>query len=56
MATPTQQQVHIDQALTNISIAYRNANYLGEQIFPNVPVNKQSDKFFTYPKAASFSY
>ena len=51
MATPTTQQVHIDNALTNISIAYKNANYIADQIFPNVPVNHISNKYFIFTKS-----
>lgn len=46
MAGPTKSSVHIDSAMSNISIAYRNENYIAEQIFPNVPVQHQSDKYF----------
>src|SRR3990167_386639 len=54
MATPTQQQVHLDNALTNISVAYRNETYIGDSIFPNVPVIHQTNKFFVYNKADWF--
>ena len=54
MATPTQQQVHLDGALTNISVAYRNANYIAETVFPNVPVVKQSNKYFVFTKSDWF--
>lgn len=47
---PTQQSVHIDQPLTNISIAYRNEEYIAERVFPNVPVPKQSDKYYVYDR------
>lgn len=56
MPSPTSNQVHIDQPLTNISLAYRNdeAGYIAEKVFPRVPVRKQSDKYFTYVKADWF--
>ncbi len=54
MSKPTYQQVHIDVALTNISIAYRNGKYIAEQIFPMVPVENISDKYFIYTKADWF--
>ena len=54
MPSPTARQSHIDRALTNVSIAYKNANYVGELIFPRVPVTKQSDKFFTFAKGDWF--
>ena len=54
MASPTTGQVHIDKAMTNVSIAYRNANYIGDQVFPVVPVQKISDKYFTFDKGDWF--
>lgn len=52
MAQPTQSQVHVDAVLTNISVAYlQNDNaFIGRRVFPIVPVEKQSDKYFTYAK------
>ena len=54
MATPTQQQVHLDTALTNVSVAYRNAAYIAEEVFPNVPVRTQSNKYFVFTKSDWF--
>lgn len=48
---PTSQQVHIDQPLTNISIAYTPGDFIAPMVFPLVPVQKQSDKYFIYTKA-----
>jgi hypothetical protein len=52
MPQPTQNQVHVDAILTNISVAYfqQNQNFIATRVFPVVPVSKQSDKFFTYTK------
>lgn len=54
MATPTSNQVHIDRALTNVSVAYQNTDYVADRIFPQVPVMFQSDKYFIYTKADWF--
>lgn len=54
MPSPTARQSHIDRALTNVSIAYSNAEYIGPGVFPRVPVQKQSDKFFTFTKGNWF--
>lgn len=56
MPKPTQQDVHIDSILTNISIGYMNAekNYVAAQVFPAIPVSKQTDKFFKYTKGDWF--
>jgi len=52
MPQPTQNQVHVDAILTNISVAYMQMqdNFIASKVFPVVPVSKQSDKFFTYTK------
>lgn len=50
MPTPTLHDVHIDSALGNISIAYRNEQYIGELIFPRVPVQKKTDSYFVFGK------
>ena len=47
---PTYQQYHTDVPLTNVSIAYTPGEYIAQGIFPAVPVQKQSDKYFTYDK------
>ena len=52
MPEPTARQVHIDTALTNVSIGYSNAEYIGTGIFPLVRVAKITNKYFTFPKAA----
>ena len=51
MSKPTYQQVHTDTALTNISIAYRNTDFIATMVFPAVPVNKISGKYYIYAKA-----
>lgn len=52
MAQPTQTSVHIDAILTNISVAYMQQanNFVATKVFPLVPVDKQSNKFFKYTK------
>ncbi len=52
MANPSVNDVHVDQILTNMSISYRNANYIADQVFPIVPVNKKSDLFWIFDKSA----
>jgi len=41
---------HVDRILTNISIAFmqESSNFVASQVFPIVPSQRQSDKFFTY--------
>jgi hypothetical protein len=52
MAQPTLNDVHVDAILTNISVAYMQDrdNFIADKVFPVVPVDKKSDKFFTYTK------
>jgi hypothetical protein len=49
---PTPGDVHIDAALTSISIAYfqEQANYIASRVFPSVPVSKQTDKYWVFDK------
>lgn len=42
--------VHVNQALTNVSVAYRNAAFVAERVFPVVPVNKRNDVYFQFSK------
>jgi hypothetical protein len=54
MPGPTVRDVHIDRALTGMSIGYRNQNYIAEQVFPRIPVQKKSDLYFVFPREAWF--
>jgi len=47
---PDKDSMHVDRALTNISVRYSNAAYVGEVMFPLLPVKKESDKYFIYGK------
>jgi hypothetical protein len=52
MTQPTNSAVHVDAALTNISVAFlQNANHFAAgRVFPNVPVSKQSDRYFVFDR------
>ena len=53
---PDRAKTHIDQALTNISVAYiqeENA-FIADKVFPIVPVQRQSDLYFIYDKETFF--
>lgn len=56
MAQPTRSDVHVNKPLTNISIAYiqKQEDFVADKVFPNVPVMKQSDRYFSYDKKAWF--
>jgi hypothetical protein len=47
---PALANVHIDRGLTNISIAYRNSEYVADRVFVPLPVDKRSDKYFVYDR------
>lgn len=53
---PTRQQIHIDTALTNMSVAYMQGEevFIAAKVFPIVPVQKQSDTYFIYKKEDFF--
>lgn len=44
-------QVHVDSALTNLSIQYKNQAYRADEIWPPLPVAKRSDVYFQYDPA-----
>lgn len=45
---PDLANIHIDVALTNVSIAYTNEEYNANDVFPVVPVPIRSNKYFVY--------
>lgn len=50
MPNPTHSDLHIDGPLTDLSVLYSNemTSTVHDKVFPVVPVQKQSDKYFTY--------
>lgn len=49
---PELENVHKDAILTNISVMYRNAAYVGTELMPVVPVKKRSDIYYIYDSKA----
>lgn len=49
---PDRSDLHIDKALTNMSVQYLQdeSNFIAGQVFPMTPVQKQSDRYFVYKK------
>jgi hypothetical protein len=49
----TPSSVHLDQPLTNLTLAYVQSqeNFIADKVFPTVGVTKQSDKFYIYNRA-----
>lgn len=56
MPQPTRSDVHVNRPLTTISTAYLQAatDFIADKVFPVVPVQKQSDLYFQYPKGEWF--
>lgn len=53
---PSRTQIHIDRALTNMSVAFMQdaSVFIADKVFPVVPVQKQSDTYFIYSKEDFF--
>lgn len=53
MPAPDGADLHIDQALTSVSVAYfqDERNFVADQVFPSIPVSKRSDIFWKYSKS-----
>jgi hypothetical protein len=49
-AGATGRDLHIDVPLTNLSVGFPTQETLAGKIFPTVPVAKESDKFYTWPR------
>ena len=49
----TPSQVHIDQPLSNLTLAYaqEQTNFIADKVFPTVGVQRQSDKYYLYDRA-----
>lgn len=54
MGQPTVTGVHVDQILTNMSVAYMQdfKNFIAGRAFGTIPVKKKSDKYYKYAKDA----
>jgi hypothetical protein len=53
MPNPAQSDLHVNVPLTNVSVAYiqKPSEYVSAQVFPQVPVQKQSDLYWKYSKS-----
>jgi hypothetical protein len=47
---PQRSQLHVDKLLSNVSVQYKNEEYIADKICPVVPVEKDSDKYRIYDK------
>lgn len=53
---PTHSDGHVDEVLNNLSTAYIQSqeNFIATKVFPVINVDKQTNKYYTFPKAAWF--
>ena len=53
---PTRQMIHVDVPLRNLSIKYQQdqTEYVSANVFPSVPVNRQSDRYIVFKKGDWF--
>lgn len=47
---PLTSKKHIDQLLSNVSVKYRPQGYIATQVFPEIPVKKESDLYRIYER------
>ena len=47
---PQVNQLHVNQLLSNVSLKYKNAEYIWDKVFPKVPVIKESDLYRVYER------
>ncbi|MFQ5664605.1 MAG: major capsid protein, partial [Terriglobia bacterium] len=52
MAFVSPLQGHIDVALSNFAVKFRNPSYVSDQVFTRVPVQRQSDKYWRFGREA----
>jgi len=52
MASPTASDLHISRPLTNITVAFMQSadQYIADKVFPNIPVDHKSDKYYIYTR------
>lgn len=52
MSDPTRAMIHLDRPLSDIAIAYvpEEESFIADKVFPSVPVDKQSDKYYIWTK------
>jgi hypothetical protein len=47
---PLKSQLHVNQILSNVSVQYKNEEYIWDKVFPTVMVGKDSDLYRVYEK------
>src|SRR5258708_7655997 len=49
-AGATGRDLHIDAVLSNITIGFRPQGFIADQIFPVIPVQKETNFYYTWPR------
>jgi len=47
---------HVDATISNMSVQYRNEDYIGTRLMPIIPVQNKTGTYFTYDKRAQLAY
>lgn len=49
---PSRSDVHVNRPLTQISLGFMQdeSNFVADRVFQDIPVDKQADAYFTYPR------
>lgn len=47
---PLKSQLHVNQLLSNVSVQYKNSEYIWDKVFPAVMVQKDSDLYRVYDR------
>lgn len=47
---PKVNQIHVDKALSQISIKYQNKSFVAMEVFPELMVKNESDKYYVYDR------
>lgn len=57
MSRPTLRQVHRNAPLSDLSVAFLQnpGDFVGDNVFPMVPVDKKTDGYYVWPKGAFFT-
>jgi hypothetical protein len=55
MGSATGRDLHVDQLLSQIAINYRPSGMIGDQVFPIVPVQKETDSYPVFNRGEAFA-
>lgn len=57
MALVSPRSVHVDQPLTDFSVGFMQTaeQFVAWRVFPNIPVSKQSDRYWNFPRQYFFT-